>query len=225
MFLESSIRQRVVNVLRKKFTTIEEAENEYGMSVDAILDGNNVGGCETPARKLACPSMMFRQLMNLQPGQLKQLMIKGLEMLDHTNLADILLHAVSNLTNPKDIEPIALQMFSGVSEDDKVALLDKLFCNLAAQAGLKSNLNTFVSLSIEAMKKLQTAGKHNLVYKWPKCIVGDKGKPFMALDKMPFGLIEYQMEFFTATNVMQVCTITILNSFYSQNNCIYIYIE
>ena len=34
---------------------------------------------------------------------------------------------------------------------------------------------------------------------------GKAGKPLMPLDRMPFGLIEYQLEFFTATNIMQVC--------------------
>ena len=65
-------------------------------------------------------------------------------------------------------------------------------------------MRNFVSMSIEAMDVLQNAGKPNLVYKWAKCIAGENGVPLMPPSRMPFGLIQYQMEFFTSTNIMQV---------------------
>lgn len=37
MFLGSTVRQRVVNHLRKKFCTLEDAEEEYGLSVDSYV--------------------------------------------------------------------------------------------------------------------------------------------------------------------------------------------
>jgi len=36
-FLGSTVRQRAVNHLRKKFNTLEDAENEYGLLVDSYL--------------------------------------------------------------------------------------------------------------------------------------------------------------------------------------------
>ena len=36
-FLGSTVRKRLVNHLRRKFNTLEEAENEYGLSVDSYL--------------------------------------------------------------------------------------------------------------------------------------------------------------------------------------------
>ena len=37
LLLESSVRQRVVNVLRVKYKTLEEAEMNFDLSIDAIL--------------------------------------------------------------------------------------------------------------------------------------------------------------------------------------------
>lgn len=175
------------------------------MSVDAILNGSHVERSETPTCTSACPSLLSSQLGKIKPGQLEKLMKKGLELLEPQSLANVLLDGVLNLANVKDVEHVVLPMYSGLVEEDKTAILDKMFSNLAKHAGINSNLSDFISLSIGAMKILQKAGKHNLVYKWSKCIVGENGKPLMTLDRMPFGLIEYQMEFFTATNVMQVC--------------------
>jgi hypothetical protein len=85
--------------------------------------------------------------------------------------------------------------------------MDQMFACLSSSCGINAKLSNFISLSIEAMISLQNAGKSNLIYKWAKCIVGKDGKPLMQLNRMPFGLIEYQMEFFTATNIMQVCIV------------------
>ena len=93
------------------------------------------------------------------------------------------------------MEHVTLPMFSALEKEIKIAILDKLFSDLFHSVGLIGNCSNFVNLSIEAMKVLQDAKKHNLVYKW---------SPLIPLNRMPFGLIEYQLEFFTATNVMQV---------------------
>ena len=37
LFVGSTVRQRVVNHLRKKFSTLEDAKDDYGMSVDSYL--------------------------------------------------------------------------------------------------------------------------------------------------------------------------------------------
>lgn len=179
------------------------------MSVDAILNGSHGAlRSETPTSatcRPACSSFLLSQLEKLSPGQLVELMKKGLELLEPQTLADVLLEGALNLAHAKYVEHIILPIYSGLPEVAKTATLDKMFSNLATHAGISTNLSDYVSLSIAAMNILRKAKKPNLVYKWAKCIVGENGNPFMALDRMPFGLVEYQIEFFTATNVMQVC--------------------
>jgi len=86
-------------------------------------------------------------------------------------------------------------------------IADKAFCKLAIKNGSSSNPGDFASNSVMAMKRLQAAEKNNLLYKFAECIA--KRRPgsqeyLMQLDKMPFGPIEYQLEFFTCTNSDQV---------------------
>jgi len=87
---------------------------------------------------------------------------------------------------------------------EKMEVIDKQFGQTVVAEGIDSNPADFVSLSLGNMKVLQSAGKPNLIYKWSKCVFGEDGKPLIPLHRMPFGLIQYQIEFFTCTNVMQV---------------------
>ena len=57
------------------------------------------------------------------------------------------------------------------------------------------------------MKKLQVQKKNNLVYKFVFCIAKNRpgsDETLFPIDRMPFGLVEYQIEFFSLTNIMQV---------------------
>ena len=64
----------------------------------------------------------------------------------------------------------------------------------------------FVQTSLAA-KRLEANGKSNLVYKYCKVLAfdrPDKSGPSIPINRMPFGLLENCIEFFTCTNVMQV---------------------
>lgn len=93
---------------------------------------------------------------------------------------------------------------------DRETLLEsgnEIFMKLATDIGIDSNPRDFVELSLTAMKRLQEKGKNNLVYKFCACVGKDRpGKevPLMPLERMPFGLLEYSIEFFTCTNIHQV---------------------
>lgn len=57
------------------------------------------------------------------------------------------------------------------------------------------------------MKRLEVNGKSNLVIKFCQCLANDrpdKSGSLMPMHRMPFGLIQHCIEFFTCTNVMQV---------------------
>ena len=92
------------------------------------------------------------------------------------------------------------------------------FLELANKYGIDTNPADFASLSVKAMKRLKKHNKNNLVYKFSMCIGSNQpgtGDPLFPLTRMPFRLVEYQIEFFSATNIMQVCYM------YVWSTCIY----
>ena len=81
------------------------------------------------------------------------------------------------------------------------------FLELAVKNGINSNPANFAELAVQAMKHLQEKGKSNLMYKFPMCIATNRpgsNDSLFPLDRMPLGLVEHQIEFFSATNIMQV---------------------
>eukprot|EP00112_Aurelia_sp_Birch-Aquarium-sp1_P015505 Seg3441.2 transcript_id=Seg3441.2/GoldUCD/mRNA.D3Y31 product="hypothetical protein" protein_id=Seg3441.2/GoldUCD/D3Y31 len=90
-------------------------------------------------------------------------------------------------------------------ERQEKALLDELYAKVAKTSGITSNPRDFASLSISAMLELQGANKPNLVYQWVKCILRRTGaSALLPVNRMPFGLLQYQMEFFSCTNISQI---------------------
>ena len=101
-------------------------------------------------------------------------------------------------------EELIDSLLQPLSYQRKIALLDREFVAVARSQGIDTNPADFCTISLGAMEILQKNAKPNLIYKWSKCVFGEDGKSLMPLHRMPFGLIQYQMEFFTCTNVMQV---------------------
>jgi hypothetical protein len=177
----------VVNVLRKQYATIEEAEMNFGLTIDVILNGKATAKSPKETATVHNGMNILSELKNLEVGQLVAVINECLSLLEPHNLESIIRPAIYSL-----------------SKEQKLVMMDKMFADLCQSAGIIANLRSFVSLSVEAMSVLQNAGKPNLIHKWAKCIVGENGVPLMPINRMPFGLIQYQMEFFTSTNIMQV---------------------
>lgn len=174
------------------------------MTIDSLMGSEIPNTAETPSLKV--PSLLLSHLTKLTHDQLENLIKEGISLLQPHALVGVLSETLTkfHVSNVKDVEQLVFPMFSFLEKDIKTALLDKLFFELCKSDGILSICSMFISLSIEAMKVLQMANKPNLVYKWSQCIVGENGVPLIPLNRMPFGLIQYQLEFFTATNVMQV---------------------
>ena len=86
-------------------------------------------------------------------------------------------------------------------------MLNKCFDIVAKRMDIKTNVLNFPSLSLESMKKLQSIGKSNTVYNLSKVISEqrpDGSGTLMPLQRMPFGMVHYLIDFFASTNVMQV---------------------
>ncbi|XP_072017966.1 uncharacterized protein [Amphiura filiformis] len=86
-------------------------------------------------------------------------------------------------------------------------LLDGLYYDLHLKKGLGTYPENFVTLSLNAMERLEKAGKPNLIYHFTRCIAEDRPgtkTPLLPFDHMPFGLIEHQIQFFSHTNQAQI---------------------
>lgn len=104
---------------------------------------------------------------------------------------------------------------------DIMTLIDEAFLSLAMKNGLTSNPKYFVSTSIMAMKRLSSENKPNLVYKFSQMLTLQKttNSPVLQLDRMPFGLLDYIIQFFTAVNVNQVICFLLVNNLHYQSFC------
>lgn len=81
---------------------------------------------------------------------------------------------------------------------------------------MKAGADKFVSLSIQAMKTLKKKGKPNIIKDFVKCLGltrPDSQEPLMPVDRMPFGLIQHQIQFFCASDIQQVNFVSIIVSY------------
>ena len=120
----------------------------------------------------------------------------------------------TTVTNVEDLKN-AISVLDDASLSD---VANVSFLKLAVKNGIDTNPADFASQSIRAMKQLQEHGKNNLLYKFAFCIANSRpgsDVPLFPLTRMPFGLVEYQIGFFSVTNIAQVgcfCFWTINNN-------------
>lgn len=93
------------------------------------------------------------------------------------------------------------------SRDALLSVADSLVSSVASKTGLSWNVKGFLDTACRAMCELEAHDKPNVVYFLSRCIADKKedGKTsILPLDRMPFGLIQYQLEFFNVTHICQV---------------------
>ena len=102
---------------------------------------------------------------------------------------------------------LVLKLAVLLPRNELIVCADKVFLHLADLQGETCNPVNYVSLSLEAMKTLSIISQSSLICKFVY-MLGTKrpgsGEPLMPINRMPFGLMQYQIEFFSSTNVMQV---------------------
>ena len=196
-FLDNRVRGRVCTFFRGKFQTLEAAEEAYNLSLsgcleELTLERRSRQTSKRPSEQTtgAATGNDNLPLNNNVPADLKTAMYKSLE------------NNVSTL--PQFIEKL-------ISLTDATALnaiANLCFMQLVVHAGIDSNPADYISRSLTAMKALKDWGKENLLYKFAFCLAEKfpgTERPILEMDRMPFGLIEYQLLFFSCTNMMQVC--------------------
>jgi hypothetical protein len=134
----------------------------------------------------------------------------------------------SGLPEPKTPQPAdiaqslptlesVLKLASHLGNTDLEELSNKIFQKLTFSHNLTSNPANFCSLSIKAMQLLKKNNKNNLMYKFALALCKTKpgtDEPVFPMDRMPFGLVEYQIEFFSCTHIKQVsiCCVGVMYS-------------
>ena len=207
-----AVRQRVQLHLAKNFKSVEEAEQFFGLTVDSYLEDNSTTCTKDPeTSQLNTPPSVLLFIQHCDSHQLMTCIQQSFERLNDDDRLSILnkLFVILKTCVIKD-QSLAIHLLSLMSDESRLELADKLVKDIADHQGIDSNPGKFVSLSLQAMKRLQDIGKSNIVYKFSQAIALDRPgsqTPLMPLTRMPFGLIQYNIEFFTATNVHQVCQI------------------
>ncbi len=169
--------------------------------MDQYLNSSGVSPLVTPtSASLKSPESLLQKIEVLTDSQF----LEGFER--KLQIVSLQTKAMLEKLIENELDKINLVHSLFAKIDDKEKLLDQLFMNHAMSNGILSNPSKYVTISIAAMKHLQQNGKSNLVYKWPQCInrQNGEGKHVLSVNRMPFGLLQYQIEFFSASNTMSV---------------------
>ncbi|XP_028512968.1 uncharacterized protein LOC114574477 [Exaiptasia diaphana] len=206
----TAVRLEVFRNLAPKYKTLGEAENDLGLGVEEYLDGSAEEHCspQSKAELQDVSELLLEKFKLMTQEQIKKVILFGLGCLHNNNLQSLVSIAISQLQNcQRFLKQLIYKLFQMLDSDAGKAVVDELFLKVASTDGIDSNPGNFASLSIKAMKRLQEEKKNNLIYKYSQAIATDRPdrrSPLMPLNRMPFGMIEYCIEFFTCTNVMQI---------------------
>ena len=160
--------------MAKKFSSLNDAEEYFQLDVDAYLmeeSSKQPGGNSNPSSELHESSITLNPEPTIQPDNL--LNTPGL----HPNGAcshhvNALVGQNQDESNVKaaEAEIMINQLIETSNEDILQKIANKAFHKLAIKNGINSNPGDFASNSVVAMKRLQDAGKNNLLYKFAECI-------------------------------------------------------
>ena len=203
-----SVRQRVQLHLKQQFKTVDEAEDATGLTVENYLEGGIEAENTNPQ-----PGLPLQMLSQLSKDQLRKLVLLAFQKLGKMEQVTCIKSIFSSVQK-KYLQELGCTILTTIVRAlniaDKMAFADLLFLDIACEQGIDSNPAGFIALAINSMKMLQEVGKNNLVFKFCEAISKNRPGtkiPLMPLNRMPFGLIQYNIEFFTATHVKQVCTV------------------
>ena len=200
-FIGKAVRREVFR-LSKEFMSLDDAEAEFGLDLD-FYSYNDRSREEDVLGKPVTLSV-------LTPKQKLELLISLFKTLDLEKKAECFERMFADSSNSEFAEQSVLDqvktILKKVQSAKLVDLMDELYLLQATRNGITTNPGNFVTISIKAMSRLQSSSKTNLVYKFSEMLVAQKEnmKPVLDLDRMPFGLLDYTIQFFTCSHVKQV---------------------
>ena len=184
--------------LKRKYKTVSEAEDALGITVECYMEDSPGHPVPAESQPLSVSPALLGKMKRLTGNQISDLVVEGLASLGHGRRGDSFVSAITH---------ILFHLFEQKEFVDVIAILDKLYLWVACKKGITSNPRSFIQLSLEAMKRLEDNDKVNLVFKFCQGLAQDrpdKSGPLIPIHRMPFGLLQHCIEFFTCTSVMQV---------------------
>lgn len=187
VFLDSRVRSRVNTQFRRMFATLEEAEEKYHLTLSDCLSELVLSKEYRPNKTTnANPQVLHKTNpeLNQEPNQPTSTTNSNIYSVDE----------IMKATNHLNINEL-------------LTLTNDLFFKLVLFRGIRSNPTNFCSLALDCMILLQNNQKTNLLYKYALAICNKSpttGEYVFPMNRMPFGLVEYQIEFFSCTNIKQV---------------------
>lgn len=213
IFLANSIRQRV-KALRSRYKTVQNAESKLGLDVDHYMGFVGDSEHDETQPRIKITPENWNSLSHLTQSQKveaiekifptldtngKMTCCKDIFLKESDDIQDLILSLILIIVKSNDLDN---------NNNKTMKFLDELYMHLAVSTGITSNPRNFGSISIKAMARLQSAKKPNLVYKFSEMLTAQKSlnvtEPVIKLDRMPFGLLDYTIQFFTCPNVRQV---------------------
>ena len=193
------VRGRLLNYLRPRFKTVDDAEEEYKLNNESLL--NSDAGEQISSSKRSVKT-------NTDPiDELECEVISQNETATLSISAKIAINKFAKIISASNVNQVIMFLAALLTYNAKLNLTNSLWLNLANTNNINNNPADFVSLSLDAMIILMQVNKPNLLYKFACCIAKkrpDSEDSLFPLNRMPFGLVEYQIEFFSCTHIAQV---------------------
>ena len=219
-FIDCRLRSRVNRIYRKKFVTVNDAEIHYGLTLsdslaELVIDKRRsksrrpkrsvISGMSTEAPPSPPPSTAATSSTSTASTSTTSRASTSATSTASTSSTST---TTSSSGQPSVVTVEYLfRLASLLDNKDLEILTNKLFLQLALANNITSNPANFCSLSLKAMELLKQNNKNNLLYKFAFALCDTKpgtDEPVFPMDRMPFGLVEYQIEFFSCTHVKQV---------------------
>lgn len=185
--------------------------------LESYLDESNTSAAAKPPATLDISQSLIEKMGHMTPSQLKELIEEAWQLLSklptlETDIKEALANSFRRLEwVTTHVTKLIWSWFEVSSAGDSILVLNECFQVTAEKMGIETNVLNFPHLSLKSMKTLQDLGKTNTIYNLSK-VVGelrpDGSGTLIPLKRMPFGMVQYIIDFFASTNVMQVSTIT-----------------
>lgn len=109
-------------------------------------------------------------------------------------------------------------LLEGLNSLQQLQIISTLFHHYAVNDKDLLVPNDFLQLSIDSMQNLKDGRRCNVLYKFAKATAtmrDDGSDTLLPIKRLPMGLLEHCVNFFTATSIVQVC-----DTIYHACNCV-----
>lgn len=206
IYAANSVRTVVTKTLATKFPSIDDAEEAYGLGLDKYILSSTTADADDSASNLSAASLLPHCITD---SQCAEILTHIISKLSHEKLTDLCLEIFEKLNASGDIIPLIGKIFSLLVPEAMVCVLDNLFSKVLSTMKFEP-VSDFISHSIEAMGTLHNKQKPNVLYKLARglSVKRSNGQPLLPTDRMPWGLLQYQIEFFNCSHINEVSTST-----------------